>query len=111
LGNFAQAEEAFQEATTLHRKDLILFYNLGLSQLNQSKWALAEQNFLLALSLDGRHPQSLNSLGVIYFNQKLYPQALAYFKKALEIAPDFLLASENLKKTELQLGLSKPPSK
>jgi superkiller protein 3 len=103
----SEAEAAFNEATLLHRKDLILFYNLGLSQLNQRKYDLAEQNFLLALSLDGRHPQSLNSMGVIYFNRKLYPQALAYFKKSLEVAPDFLLAAENLKKTEKILELTK----
>jgi tetratricopeptide (TPR) repeat protein len=103
----AEAEAVMTEAILNHKRDEILYYNLGLSQLNQKKWDQAWASLMTASEINPTRSQTQNDLGVIQFNLKNYPEAIARFKKALELEPGNLLAAKNLQATEKAMGQTK----
>jgi len=71
------------------------------------KYGLPEQAIdyvNLALSLDPRHYQSLNLLGLIHLQAKDYRPAADAFEKCLEVKPDFIDAINRLGSTYCELG-------
>ncbi|MCP4673875.1 MAG: tetratricopeptide repeat protein, partial [Desulfobacula sp.] len=46
----------------------------------------------------------LSNLGLVYMHQKMYKLAKSYFKKALDIQPDFLFAVHGLSSVYIQTG-------
>ena len=51
-----------------------------------------------------------NMLGVLAFNEKNIPEAEAYYKKAIALAPDFVIGKQNLEALKGK-GATKPPAK
>jgi tetratricopeptide (TPR) repeat protein len=71
------------------------------------KYGLPEQAIdyvNLALSLDPRHYQSLNLMGLIHLEAKDYRLAADAFEKCLEVKPDFIDAINRLGTTYYELG-------
>ena len=51
-----------------------------------------------------------NMLGVLAFNEKNNSEAEAYYKKAIALAPDFVIGKQNLEALKGK-GTTKPPAK
>ncbi len=100
------AEQHFKTALKI-RPDYIHAKNhLGATYLKQKKWDLAIKCFE-QVSDNDLYPTpeiSLSNLGWAYFHQKMYKQAKFYFKKALDIQPDFLFAVHGLSSIYIQTG-------
>jgi len=91
---FILAETHFKKAIELKPDYLQAKNNLGAIYLKQKKWKPAIKCFQ-EVSDDILCPDpetSLTNLGWVYFHQDMYKQAKSYFKKALDIKPDFLVA-------------------
>lgn len=77
-------------------KNLAALNAMAVHYYNQGKVGLAKILILRALN---DHPNSAtlyNNLGVIYLTQNKQRQAIAYFRKALELQPKYPYASSNL---------------
>lgn len=98
------AEQHFKTALEI-KPDFIQAKNhLGATYLKQKKWNLAIKCFeQVSDNILYATPEiPLSNLGWAYFHQKMYKQAKSYFKKALEIQPDFLFAVHGLASIYIQ---------
>ena len=50
----------------------------------------------MALRINPDHPEALNNIGVAFARQKKYQEAIEYFKKALNLKPNYLQARKIL---------------
>jgi tetratricopeptide (TPR) repeat protein len=106
LLRFAEAEATLSQAILINKNDEILFYNLGLSQLNQKKWDQAWLNFSQALLLNPNRSETYNDMGVVQFNIKNYAKAMELFKKSYTLNPSNQLAIKNYQAAETLLNRS-----
>jgi len=91
---YTLAETHFKKAVQLEPDYTQAKNNLGAIYLKQKKFDLAIKCFQ-EVSDDILCPDpetSLANLGWVYYHKKMYKQAKSYFKKALDIKPDFLVA-------------------
>ena len=92
------AQTHFQKALALKPDFIRAKNNLGASYLKQKKWNLAIKCFeevsenLLYANLE----IPFSNLGWAYFHQKMYKKSKLYFRKALDIRPNFLVAIHGL---------------
>ena len=56
----------------------------------------AFNHYLECLRIDPRSFQTLNNIGNLYFRFEQYPQAVVYYKQAIEARPDFALGYYNM---------------
>jgi Flp pilus assembly protein TadD len=61
----------------------------GAAWLGEGNFEAARRQFLAALALDPKVPEALNGVGVTYRMRNDLPAALGWYKKALEVDPDF----------------------
>lgn len=77
------------------RADIYLL--LGLCQTNiPMQRREAEQNLLKAAELESWNAEPYAGLGMLFYQEKLIKRAESYFRKALEIEPDHMLAKKKL---------------
>ncbi|MBU1196272.1 MAG: tetratricopeptide repeat protein [Proteobacteria bacterium] len=101
------AETHFKKALSLKPDYIHAKNNLGAVFMKQKKWDLAIQCFTeVSENLLYATPEMpLSNLGWAYFNQKLYKKATYYFKKSLEVRPDFLISIHGLASVYTETGL------
>lgn len=88
-----QAENYF---TKLDPTATPLRWYSGLSWFNLGKMDMAFGDFQEAYKANPYHMHVVNNLATIYGNRGDYEKAIVYYKKALEISPDFTDAALNL---------------
>ena len=100
------AEDSFKTALTnkpdyIHAKN-----NLGAAYLKQKKWDLAIECFKEVSEniLYATPEMPLSNLGWVYFQKDMYKQAKSYFKQALDIKPDFLVALHGIASIYIKMG-------
>lgn len=117
-GEIDSAERAFREAEGQIRaglrespKDLTLLNQQGYLYKNQAMVCLrsgrqdeakdlltqAENSFRRILDIDQKDPSALNGFGSVYFLRGDLDRAETYIRKALEIAPHYQAAQDDLK--------------
>jgi tetratricopeptide (TPR) repeat protein/peroxiredoxin len=99
-GYMEPAESAFQLALRYDPSSAEALYGLGSVYLKQEKPAEAQKNFEAALQTRAGYPETLpnawNNLGLLATRAGRTQEAVEYFRKALELSPDHLVALENL---------------
>lgn len=80
-------------------------YNEGLSQMQQGNLKIAESMFKGAINADPNYVDAYLNLGVIYFQNKAYDDALEQFKKVVEIDPTSIDGFANLGRVQKILKL------
>ncbi len=100
------AEQHFKTAIKIRPDFIRAKNNLGATYLKQKKWNLAIKCFeQVSDNILYATPEiPLSNLGWAYFHQKMYKRAKSYFKKALDIQPDFLFAVHGLSSIYIQTG-------
>ena len=100
------AENQFKKALNLKPDYIHAKNNLGAAYLKQKKWNLAIQCFKEVLDnlLYATPEIPLSNLGWAYFHQKMYKTAKKYFRKSLEIRPDFLISIHGLASIYIETG-------
>ena len=87
-GEFAPAEEKYQQVLRQDDKNVYTLANLGAIQLEQGKFDDAEKNLRRALSLAPDDVYSLQTLGYLKFRQEKYDDALTFLSQAAQFSPD-----------------------
>ncbi len=100
------AENHFKKALELKADYVHAKNNLGAAYLRQEKWDLAIDCFKsVSENLLYATPEiPLSNLGWVYFHQKMYKKSKVYFKKSLEIRPDFLFSIHGIASIYIETG-------
>jgi tetratricopeptide (TPR) repeat protein/peroxiredoxin len=97
---FDQAGAAFESALRDDPASAEALYGLGSVFLKQEKIAEARQSFERATKLQANYPETLpntwNNLGLLTTREGRTAEAIPYFKEALRLSPDHLVALLNL---------------
>lgn len=70
--------------------------NAGLAHMRNKDYALARQEFSLALNLNPKSTRVHNLIGLTYFREQNYDMAEMYFQRAVKLDPQFSLGYLNL---------------
>jgi tetratricopeptide (TPR) repeat protein len=105
-GNFQQAIKNFNRAVELDDENAEAFVNRAILHSLLKNDAQSEADYKRHLQLRPADPdyRAFNGLGVIYFNQQKYKQALPYFDKALAVNTDDGQTWFNRSQCHLQMG-------
>jgi arylsulfatase A-like enzyme/Flp pilus assembly protein TadD len=108
-GDFAKALRNYGSALELDRNNAAVYSNIGgvhlalfLRKRQEPERVQAEDNFKKALEIDPKLFSALNGLGIICRKTGRNADAIAYWRKALAIKPDFDLALMNMGITLLE---------
>jgi len=87
-GEFAQAEQKYQQVLNKDSKNVYTLANLAAIQIEADKLDDAEKNLKQALAVTPDDSYSLQMLGYLKFRQEKYDDALTYLSQASLISPD-----------------------
>jgi tetratricopeptide (TPR) repeat protein len=95
-GNYKAAATCFEKAIELHSDFSNAWAALGLVCYESGQLEIAERCYARALEGE-RKSETLNNLGVVYFNQERYEDARQCFEEAVALSPFFYDALYNLR--------------
>ncbi len=115
-GEYAEALENYEEALRLEddpNDRSYILYNIGLIHASNGEHERALEYYNESLAINGRLPQALNNVAVIYHYQgeqaaeegrvedsdELLNKAAEYWKRAIRIAPNNYIEAQNWLKT------------
>lgn len=78
------------EPDNLNARFKLATYYLGIGELEQS-----EREFRKVIEANRYYIRAYRGLGLLFVTKKLYPQAISYFDKAIQIHPDYIDALNN----------------
>ncbi len=100
LGEYEKSIEAFTQALTRIKPDTrdaaVLHNNIGQNYYILKEYAKSEHELLEALKIQPNLLTALINLGNVYTEQGFFETALKYHKQAVEAAPNYPLARNNL---------------
>jgi Flp pilus assembly protein TadD/peroxiredoxin len=110
-GYLEQAEAFFKLAFAEDPQSAEAYYGLGSVYLEEQKLEMARENFEKAVQLKasypGTAPRAWNNLGILDARQMRTDNAIANFKRALEIDPAYVVALDNLANAYWQAKMPK----
>lgn len=101
-GEFAQAQQLFDQAVRLDPSSALAHYHAGNVRLRMGRWEEGVKLLQEALRLQPRMFNAHHDLGMAAMQQKDWAAAAKYFQAALEINPYHTTALRNLAMTQLQ---------
>ncbi len=90
-----EAKEKYEKCLELDPNYKLAYHNLGYL-MERSEPEVAIDYYNKAIALDPYYFEAYNSLGSVLLNSQKYEEAKKYFKKSLEIAPNYKWAHFNL---------------
>ena len=97
-GQTENAIRSYRKAMSHGIDDAALHYNMGLSLLKFSRWEEAKKEFLSALEQEPNLAEAYNNIGYLDEAMDDLEGAIAMYKKALAVKPDYQLARENMER-------------
>lgn len=101
-GNYEAAARCFEKAIDLRSNFSDAWAALGLLYYESGRLETAERCYARALEGE-RKSETLNNLGVVYFNQERYEDARRRFEEAVSLSPFFYDALYNLRDVCVEL--------
>ncbi len=98
LENFDQAMEYYRKAIQLQPELATIYGNIGYIYFRRGNIEEAAKNLEKALLLDEKHVDAHTYLGMVLVQKGDLDGAQKHFRRALELAPNYPLALENLRK-------------
>jgi hypothetical protein len=96
-GKFADAEKEYRDLLDRYSGTPLVWTNLGNAQMQLGQTGDAETSFRKALELDGGYRDALNNLAWLLYQQKRYPEAESFARKAVAAnGPDRYLVLDTL---------------
>ena len=79
-------------------------FTLALQIQNKGELKIALQKYNEVLTIDPDHVETLNNIGIIFFQLKEYQKAITYFDKTIKTDPNYFNAKKNLGVTFNAIG-------
>ena len=98
------ARTYLEKALSLKKDDVDILTALGTVHLKAGGVVEAEKLFQKALKI-GENEVLYNNLGTIFFRRKDYLKAKEFYRKALDINPDYQVARENVALANFYLAM------
>ncbi|MBL4680722.1 MAG: type IV pilus biogenesis/stability protein PilW [Pseudomonadales bacterium] len=76
-------------------KQLEVLISLGAGYIQNRQYGRAKENLMKALELDPRSPGALNAFGLVYQLEGEMDLSEEYFKKAIQVSPNFAMVRNN----------------
>ncbi len=95
-GRFQDAVEAFERALGPREVNAIIYANIGSAYASAGEMKEAETNFLEALEVKPRDPDTLLNLAHLYEASKNYQAAVPCYRKVIALKPDSFDVNKNL---------------
>ncbi|MEM7260552.1 MAG: tetratricopeptide repeat protein [Planctomycetota bacterium] len=102
-GDLDGAVDAYRNALRV-APDAETAFSLGNALYEQGDRIGARAEFERAIELDPESVEAWNNLGSLYVEDERYPEAIAAYRNALEVAPDYPDANYNLAEALLAVG-------
>ncbi len=99
LGDYKNAVASLQKGVR-REKTSVGFYNLGIAQKNCGQIGMAVSAYEEAIRIDSRNADAYLNLANCLVEMKKTQKAVDYYKKALEIRPNFEAAKQGLAKAQ-----------
>jgi tetratricopeptide (TPR) repeat protein len=99
-GNNAKALFDYQKTITINPFHAYAFYNAGYIYFSLENWALATRHFELAFKANDTFDKPIYMLGLTQEAQNKFPEAIVYYKRCLQLNPNFELAKAGLQRLE-----------
>ncbi len=87
-GELDEAQAAFEQALSIWPNNLQAHHELGLLLIVREQPSAAEEHFLEALRIEPRYLPTIVSLATLLADQERWEEAIAYYRQALDVAPD-----------------------
>ena len=97
-GQTENAIRSYKQSMRYGIDDAALHYNMGLGLLKLSRWEDAKNEFLRALEQEPNLAEAYNTLGYLDEAMDDLESAVAMYKKALAVKPDYKIARENMER-------------
>lgn len=102
---YDKAHEHYEHVIGLAPKDPNSYTKLASSMFfNQDRYEEAIELFHKALEINPRHPLTLNNIGATMYDYGKINTSLQYFRDALTLKPNYLMARHNLALGQLLVG-------
>lgn len=103
-GNFAKAEELYQNLVELQPESVVALANLGVAQFRQGKLTAAQLALERAVKSDPNDAFSLTTLGAVMIEQNRIEDAIGYLERANDVLVDDPITLNYLGVASSQLG-------
>ena len=103
-GNFAKAEELYQEFVEQQPDNVVALANLGVAQFRQGKLTAAQYALEKAIKADPTDAFSLTTLGAVMIEQSRIEDAIGYLERANDTKADDPITLNYLGVASSQLG-------
>jgi tetratricopeptide (TPR) repeat protein len=103
LGKYDEAVRSFEKSLELNPDDKSLYANISIARAKQGRLEEAEKSLQTVFESDignlnrEQIAYACNILGLSFLENKRADEAIYYFRKALELQPDYTDAKDNLK--------------
>ncbi len=97
-GNFEKAEKLYREILKEEPQNAEATHLLGLLAMQMGKLDVAQYLIETAIELDSTDPVFYVNMGVVYYLKRDFCKAKDFFKKAIEMDPNYIEAYGNLGK-------------
>jgi tetratricopeptide (TPR) repeat protein len=94
-GQYREAEDLFRRVTALAPEFANGHSHLGLALMYQGRYPEAEDALLRSLRMQ-ESSRILTNLGVLYFGQEKFDQAVSFFEKSIAVGPPSAIRYSNL---------------
>ena len=95
-GNLEEAAEHIAAAFQINSHSMPVLLELGLLHQQRGEWAEARKFFELVQTAQPDNPQILDAIGHTWQCQKDFDKAIDYWRRAVELNPDYADAWQNL---------------
>ena len=99
-GNYEKAMGDYQKTITINPFHAYAFYNAGYIYFTQKNWPLAIRHFELSFKVNDEFEKPVYMIGLTHEAQGKNTEAITFYKRCLQLNPNFELAKEGLKRLE-----------
>lgn len=108
-GNLTQAEKCFQKAAEIHPDEVDAYVFWGVCAFQRGDLKTAEEILRRAIASNGNtRDEAYFNLGSVLMVQERYFEAVACYKEAINIDPNYEIAKARLKDIKLAMKNQKP---
>lgn len=99
-GNYEKALFNYQKTITINPYHTLAYYNAGYIYFSQKNWPMAIKHFEMSFKVNSEFEKPVYMIGLTKEAEGKNDEAITFYKRCLQLNPNFELAKEGLKRLE-----------